>query len=119
MEGLFNTFTTGFNTTQTKTLKKEDGHLSKTLSLSFLYNTSEKRNGQLSQNASKTEAKFKSDKDFAIFLTLKSPKIHGPKSKFKSYKIKPNNFNINGEELFSYPYLRGKLTTFCGGNSDL
>ena len=119
MGGLFNTFTTGFNTTQTKTSKKEDGHLFKTLSSLFSYNTLEKRNGRLFQNASKTEAKFKSEKDSVIFLTLKSPKIHGQKNKFKSFKIRPNNSSINGGELFSYRSLRGKLTIFYGENSDL
>lgn len=119
MEGLFNTFTTGFNTTQTKTSKKEDGHLSKTLSSLFSYSTLERRNGQPFRNASKTGAKFKSEKDSVIFLTLKSPKIHGQKNKFKSFKIRPNNSSINGGELFSYRSLRGKLTIFYGENSDL
>lgn len=114
MEGHFNTFTTGFNTTPTKTSKKEDGHLYKISNSLFLYNTLGKRNGLLSRNESKTEAKFKSGKDFVTFLTLKSLKIHGPKNKYKSFKTKPNNSNINGGESSSYQYFRVKLTIFYG-----
>lgn len=114
MEGHFNTFTTGFNTTRIKTSKKEDGHLYKISNSLFLYNTLGKRNGLLSRNESKTEAKFKSGKDFVTFLTLKSLKIHGPKNKYKSFKTKPNNSNINGGESSSYQYFRVKLTIFYG-----
>lgn len=114
MEGHFNTFTTDFNITPTKTSKKEDGLLFKILSSLFLYNILAKKNGQLFPKELKIEAKFKSEKDFATFLIPKSPKIHGPKNRFKSFKIKPNNLTTNGEESFSCQYFRVKQTIFYG-----
>lgn len=114
MEGHFNTFTTGFNITPIKTLKKEDGLLFKISNSLFLYNILEKRNGQLSPKESRTEVKFKSGKDSVTFLIPKSPKIHGPKNKFRFFKIKPNNLIINGEESFNCQYFRAKQTIFYG-----
>ena len=114
MEGHFNTFTTDFNITPTKTLKKEDGLLFKTLNSLSLYNILAKKNGQLFPKESKIEAKFKSGKDSATFLIPKSLKIHGPKNKFKSFKTKPNNLIINGEESYSCQYFKVKPTIFYG-----
>lgn len=67
MEELFNTFTTDFNITQTKTSKKVDGLSFKTLNLLSWSNILEKKSGPQFRNVLKTVAKFKLDKGFAIF----------------------------------------------------
>lgn len=83
MEEPSNTFITGFNTIQTKTSRKEDGHLCKTSNSLFWLNTSVKRNGLLFRNVSRTEVKSKSGRGFAIFLTLKYQETVGHHNKSK------------------------------------
>jgi hypothetical protein len=118
MEGAFSTFIIDSNIIPIKISKREDGRWIKTLNSLFWFNILGKRNGLRYQNGSKTEVRFRSDKDFVTFSIQRFPKINGLKNKSRFYLVRPRSMITNGGKSSNYLFLKGRPTTFYGGNLD-